>query len=39
LRPASLLRRLAQQDPQARSWLQQWRELEARPQTLKPLLP
>jgi hypothetical protein len=39
LRPASLLRRLAQQDPQARSWLQQWRELEARAHTLKPLLP
>jgi small GTP-binding protein len=39
LRPASLLRRLAQQDPQARAWLQQWQEQSSRPAALKPLLP
>jgi GTP-binding protein Era len=39
LRPASLLRRLAHQDPQARAWLQQWQEQSSRPAALKPLLP
>lgn len=39
LRPASLLRRLAHQDPQARAWLQQWQEKSSRPAALKPLLP
>ena len=39
LRPASLLRRLARQDPQARAWLQQWHALNARPASLQPLLP
>jgi len=39
LRPASLLRRLAKQDPQVRAWLEQWRELEARPASPQPLLP
>ncbi|MFM7652151.1 MAG: DUF697 domain-containing protein [Vulcanococcus sp.] len=39
LRPASLLRRLARQDPQVRAWLQQW---QPRPQAsgqLQALLP
>ena len=39
LRPASLLRRLAHQDPQARAWLQQWQEQSSRPAALQPLLP
>ena len=39
LRPASLLRRLAHQDPQARAWLQQWQSLDSRPGSLRPLLP
>ena len=39
LRPASLLRRLAHQDPQARAWLQQWQERSNRPAALQPLLP
>ncbi|QCH16212.1 DUF697 domain-containing protein [Synechococcus sp. CB0101] len=39
LRPASLLRRLAHQDPQARAWLQQWQQQSSRPAALKPLLP
>ena len=39
LRPASLLRRLARQDPQARAWLQQWHSLEAARRPLQPLLP
>jgi small GTP-binding protein len=39
LRPASLLRRLAHQDPQARAWLQQWQEQSNRPAGLQPLLP
>ena len=39
LRPASLLRRLARQDPQARAWLQQWQEQSSRPAALQPLLP
>ena len=39
LRPASLLRRLARQDPQARAWLQQWRTLNGRPASLQLLLP
>ena len=39
LRPASLLRRLARQDPQVRAWLQQWQPRpEARAQ-LQALLP
>ncbi|MFZ9850058.1 MAG: DUF697 domain-containing protein [Vulcanococcus sp.] len=39
LRPASLLRRLARQDPQVRAWLQQWQpqaDSGARLQTLLP---
>jgi len=39
LRPASLLRRLAQQDPQARAWLQQWKGREEPRLQLQTLLP
>ncbi|MFM8975334.1 MAG: Era-like GTP-binding protein [Vulcanococcus sp.] len=39
LRPASLLRRLAQQDPQARAWLQQWQGREEPRLQLQTLLP
>jgi hypothetical protein len=39
LRPASLLRRLAQQDPQARAWLQQWQGHDTPPLPLQTLLP
>jgi hypothetical protein len=39
LRPASLLRRLAHQDPQARAWLQQWHDQSSQPTALRPLLP
>ena len=39
LRPASLLRRLAQQDPQARAWLQQWQGRDTPPLQLQTLLP
>jgi hypothetical protein len=39
LRPASLLRRLAHQDPQARAWLQQWHDQSSQPAALRPLLP
>ena len=39
LRPASLLRRLARQDPQVRAWLQQWQPRPAAPAPLPALLP
>ncbi len=39
LRPASLLRRLAHQDPQARAWLQQWQGREEPRLQLQTLLP
>jgi hypothetical protein len=39
LRPASLLRRLARQDPQARAWLQQWHDRSNQAAALLPLLP
>lgn len=38
-RPASLLRRLAQQDPQVRAWLQQWQSREPIPAAVQTLLP
>jgi hypothetical protein len=37
--PASLLRRLAQQDPQVRAWLQQWQSPEPIPAAVQILLP
>jgi len=37
--PASLLRRLAQQDPQVRAWLQQWQSREPMPAAMQTLLP
>jgi small GTP-binding protein len=39
LRPASLLRRLAQQDPQARAWLERWRSQPPAAVGLPSLLP
>jgi len=39
LRPASLLRRLARQDPQARAWLRQWQSQPASVGHLPSLLP
>ena len=39
LRPASLLRRLARQDPQASAWLQLWQGRERPPLQLQTLLP
>jgi len=39
LRPASLLRRLAQQDPQARAWLQRWQSSPPAQASLQALLP
>jgi hypothetical protein len=38
-RPASLLRRLAAQDPQVRDWLRQWQRLGAAPSASSALLP
>ena len=38
LRPASLIRRLAHQDSQARAWLQQWHDQSSQPAALLPLL-
>ena len=38
-RPASLLRRLASQDPQVRDWLQQWQRLGGTPAPSGGLLP
>ncbi|MFZ9148185.1 MAG: GTP-binding protein [Vulcanococcus sp.] len=38
-RPASLLRRLAAQDPQVRDWLRQWQRLGAAPTASSALLP
>ena len=38
-RPASLLRRLAGQDPQVRDWLQQWQRMGGSPMPSGQLLP